>query len=406
MNRRALKMLLQSGRFLCFDCRGPYHAIKARNAAEDDKTMVGDGFQRQAASRGMLFDLSTLNLGIFFKEVSYSDDHEEVFVSTRVYFPYNDEDVSQGGESTNAEPDTIVRVLAKRGAIKDASALSAHDQRMLEILSQLPTFDPFLLLSQRREMEVERAVDSSYFDISEDDWVLIRRPVMEKISMLVSKANQSAAVDVFQEFVGKRGAEESEEDETRRLMTSAVIDSIWRGEATQGCRQLIRSFHLDEDKTAEILFAWKGINYYEFQYKKHQEIFYEFFKWLGSADSLPRDAAGLESTALERFTFRRDRARKLVRATHSTVMSIINDYNVSFAKLVDEEAPKDFQTFLSEAPKNFLTVGLAIGVLAHTATAWRDMTKGAKRQQIKAAELEPFYDFIIAVNGQDFYVPS
>ena len=35
MNRRALKMLLRSGRFLCFDCRGPYQMIKERNAAED-----------------------------------------------------------------------------------------------------------------------------------------------------------------------------------------------------------------------------------------------------------------------------------------------------------------------------------------------------------------------------------
>ena len=138
MNRRALKMLLRSGRFLCFDCRGPYHEIKQRNAEEDDKTMVDDDFKRQSPSRHMLFDLSTLNLGIFFKEVSYSDEQDEVFVSTRVYFPYNDEDVSQGGESTSAEPDTIIRVLAKRGAIKDTSALSGHDQRVLEVLSSCP----------------------------------------------------------------------------------------------------------------------------------------------------------------------------------------------------------------------------------------------------------------------------
>ncbi|MEQ8602929.1 MAG: hypothetical protein RIB45_06390 [Marivibrio sp.] len=406
MNRRALKMLLKSGRFLCFDCRGPYQMIKERNAAEDDKTMVDDGFKRKSPSRGMLFDLSTLNLGIFFKEVSYSDDQEEVFVSTRVYFPYNDEDVSQGGESTSAEPDTIIRVLAKRGAIKDTTGLSAHDQRVLEVLSQLPTFDPFLLLSQRREMEADRPVDNSYFDITEDDWVMIRRPVMEKISLLVSKANQGSEVDVFEQYMGKGGGDDGEEDETRRLMTSAVIDSIWRGEATQGCRQLIRSFHLDEDKTTEILFAWKGINYYEFQYKKYQSQFYDFFKWLGGNESLPRDLAGLEASAVDRFNYRRDRARKLIRATHATVMGVVKDYNAAFEKLVDEEAPKDFQTFLAEAPKNFLTVGLAIGVLAHTATAWRHLTQDGKKPQVKAVELEPFYDFIIAVNGQDFYVAS
>lgn len=400
MNRRALKMLLRSGRFLCFDCRGPYHELKQRNAEEDDQTMVDDGFKRQSPSRGMLFDLSTLNLGIFFKEVSYSDEQDEVFVSTRVYFPYNDEDVGQGGESTSAEPETIIRVLAKRGAIKDTSALSTHDQRVLEVLSQLPTFDPFLLLSQRREMEGDRKVSAKYFDITEDDWVMIRRPVMEKISLLVSKANRDHEVDVFEQYMGG----EDEDDETRRLMTSAVIDSIWRGEATQGCRQLIRSFKLDEDKTTEILFAWKGINYYEFQYKKYQQQFYDFFKWLGGAGSMPKDHKTLQSSQIDRFEYRRERARKLIRATHATVMQIIADYNSSFERLVDEDSPREFQLFLSNAPKNFLTVGLAIGVLAHTTTAWVQMTQAGKKPSVKSTELEPFYDFIIAVNGQDFYV--
>jgi hypothetical protein len=396
-------MLLQSGRFLCFDCRGPYQEIKRENAEEDDQTMVDDGFERKPRSRGMLFDLSTLNLGIFFKEVSYSDEQDEVLVSTRVYFPYNDNDIAQGGESTSAEPDTIIRVLAKRGAIKDVTELTAHDQRVLEILTQLPTFDPFLLLSQRREMEVDRTISARYFDITEDDWILIRRPVMEKIAILVSKANQNQSIDVFQQYIGERSGTQ-ENEEARRLMTSAVIDSIWRGEATQGCRQLIRSFQLDEGKTAEILFAWKGINYYEFQYKKYKDQFYDFFRWLGGPDSMPKDIQALQSSSVERFTYRRDRARKLIRATHATVMEVINDYNAAFAKLVDEDSPKEFQTFLSQAPKNFLTVGLAIGVLAHTATAWTQLTNDGRRASVRSFDLEPFYDFIIAVNGQDFYV--
>jgi|GEM_PF-840442 hypothetical protein len=400
MNRRALQMLLRSGRFLCFDCRGPYEALKQKNAEEDDRTMVDDGFERQSASRGMLFDLARLNLGIFFKEVSYTDDRDEVFVQTRVYFPYNDSDVSQGGESTSAEPDSIIRVLSKRGVIRESEAISAHDQRVLEVLSQLPTFDPFLLLSQRREMEVDRKISAGYFDITEEDWVMIRRPVMEKISILVSKANQDQRVDVFKQYIGEKV---DEADEARRLMTSAVIDSIWRGEATDGCRQLIKSFRLDEDNTAEILFAWKGINYYEYQYDKYQPRFIDFFRWLGSNESLPRDIDSLQASAVDRFNFRRDRARKLIRATHATVTKIIKDYNDSFAQLVDDDQPKHFQGFLAQAPKNFLTVGLAIGVLAHTATAWSDVTQEGRRPSIKAADLEPFYDFIIAVNGQDFY---
>jgi hypothetical protein len=385
MNRRALKTLLRSGRFLCFDARMVYLNLK-------------EGLPADEAPKGKLFDLSTLNLGIFFKEVTLDDDEEEVLVSTRVYFPYNDEEVDQGGESTSADPDRIVKVLAKRGAIKSDETLSGHDQRVLDILTKLPTFDPFLLLSQRRELEVERSISSGYFEITEADWMLIRRPVLEKISILVSKANSGSKMDVYKEYIGE---EHEEENEGQRLMTGAVVDAIWRGEETDGSKSLIRSFRLDEAQTKQFLFAWKGINYYEFQYEKHKALFYEFFEWLGSANSMPKDRESLTDSAMERFSYRRDRARKLIRSTHATVMRIIRTYNEAFDEMVQKDDPRPFQAFLRDAPKNFLTVGLAIGVLAHTANAWQNVT-GKKHKALKAVDLEPFYDFIIAINGQDF----
>jgi len=384
MNRRALQTLLRSGRFLCFDARQVYLDLKVGREVDDPPPEK-------------LFDLSTLNLGIFFKEITI-DDEEEVLVATRVYFPYNDEEVDQGGESTAADPDRVVRVLAKRGAIKSDESLSAHDQKILDILTSVPTFDPFLLLSQRRELEVERAISSKYFEITEADWMLIRRPVLEKIATLVAKANSGDSLDVYKEFTGEGGDKEAE---GRRIMTGAVVDAIWQGEETEGSRSLIRSFRLDETQTKQFLFAWKGINYYEFQYARHKDLFYEFFEWLGSSRSMPRDLEGLSESAIERFKFRRDRARKLIRATHSTVMRIIKNYNESFDLLIEEDNPIPFQQFLREAPKNFLTVGLAIGVLAHTASAWDNVT-GKKRRALKGVDLEPFYDFIIAINGQDF----
>lgn len=389
MNRRALKTLLRSGRFLCFDARAVYLDMKEGLPADEPPTHK-------------LFDLSTLNLGIFFKEVTLGEeDEDEVLVSTRVYFPYNDEEVDQGGESTLADPDRIVRVLAKRGAIQKDQSLSTHDQKVLDILTKVPTFDPFLLLSQRRELEVERGISPNYFEITEADWMLIRRPVLEKISILVGKANSGDKLDVYKEYVG----EKPEEGDGQRLMTGAVVDAIWRGEETEGSKSLIRSFRLDEGQTKQFLFAWKGINYYEFQYARHKELFYEFFEWLGSHESMPRDSESLTDSAMDRFKFRRDKARNLIRTTHGTVMRIVKNYNLAFDTLIEKDDPKPFQAFLRDAPKNFLTVGLAIGVLAHTANAWSNVT-GKKRRSLKAIDLEPFYDFIIAINGQDFQPPG
>lgn len=288
--------------------------------------------------------------------------------------------------------------------MKQGESFTPHDQKVLEVLSSLPTFDPFLLLSRRRELESDRSVNGAYFEISEADWARIRKPVMARISMLVSKANHGASVDVYQQYMSGEdgGAARSEEDEARRLMTSAVVDSIWRGEATQGARQLIRSFRLEESETARILFAWKGINYYEFQYQAYEEKLRNFYRWLGSSESMPKDASGMESSAIDRFTYRRDKARKLIRATHAKITSILIEYNQAFDALIDEDSPGRFQEFLRTAPQSFITVGLSIGVLAHTANAWADLTSNGRKPLQKSTVLEPFYDFIIAVNGQDY----
>lgn len=143
--------------------------------------------------------------------------------------------------------------------------------------------------------------------------MLIRRPVLEKISVLVAKANSGNKLDVYKEYVG--GEADAQDDEDKRLMTSAVVDAIWQGEETEGSRSLIRSFRLNETQTKQFLFAWKGINYYEFQYSRHKDLFYQFFEWLGSTASLPRDRESMTDSAMDRFKFRRDRARQLIRAT-------------------------------------------------------------------------------------------
>jgi len=392
-------MLLGSGRFLCFDVRQPFQDLKVEAAAA--RSQAAADTPEPTGVPGTLFDLSTLNLGIFFKEVGAApDDEDEVGVTTRIFFPYNDDDILEGGESTSADPKEIFEILSKRGAVKQGEQFTPHDQKVLEVLSTLPTFDPFLLLSRRRELESDRSVNGAYFEISEADWARIRKPVMARISMLVSKANQGAAVDVYQQYVN--GGAQSPEDDAARMMTTAVVDSIWRGEATQGARQLIRSFRLEEAETAQILFAWKGINYYEYQYQSYEERLRNFYRWLGSSDSMPKDASGMESSAIDRFTYRRDKARKLIRSTHAKITGILMDYNQAFDALIDEDSPGRFQEFLRSAPQSFITVGLSIGVLAHTANAWAELTNDGRKPLQKATILEPFYDFIIAVNGQDY----
>lgn len=378
-------MLLASGRFLCFDVRELSSVVLAHHQHDPHRARL-------------LFDEAVLNEGIFFKEVQENDEGD-IVVSTRVYFPFVSDEAELGGQSTIATPERITRALERRGRFRKGGTLSTHDQHTLDLLHMVPTFDPFLLLSRRTELEAERPVDQTYFDISQSDWQRIRRPVMEKISKLVRKASLAQTAE---NMLQTNAQIDEAQQEAQKLMTSSVIDAIWQGDSSEGTRQLIRGFKLDEARTSEFLFAWKGVSYYEFQYNSRIRELHAFFQWLGDANlSLPADGAMLQPAQMDRLRYRRDMAKKLVRRSYAAIQAVLKEYNASFDALVEHEDPRPFKSFLERAPQAFMTIGIAIGVLAHSAVAWSILTKaGTKR--VKAVQVEPFYDFVIAVNGQDF----
>lgn len=407
MNRQALKILLRSGRFLCFDTRPAYHALGQAENVETETAEAGAATAepssapglRKAVPEGALFDNRMLNLGIYFKEASTDDT--ELDVTTRVFFPYNDANLLEGGESTLAARESLVPVLEQKGALPAGTEISGHDLTTLETLTALPTFDPFLLLSKRREMEAERPIDPSYFQIDKVDWDLVRQPVMQRISVLVAKAHGADSSDVYELYrdgvddVAKTMAED------QRKMANSVVDSIWRGEATEHAKMLISSFRLDDADTEKILFAWKGVNYYEFQFKQYEKKCRPLFEWLASSDSLPRDSVQLDSRTADRIKARREEARRILRETYRNIATILKTYNTAFDTLVRDDQPGDFRDFLSEAPEHFVSLGMSLGILAHTTNAWMEMTKEGKSPLIRAPDLETFYDFITAIGASE-----
>lgn len=385
LDREGLRLLLNSGRFLCF------------NVKEITEALAAGG--ESASKRQLLFDNALLNGGIFFKEIEHSEEEDEIVVSTRVYFPFITEEAEMGGQSIRATPERLARFMEKEGHSGPGRAgLSDHDRAVLEVLETTPTFDPFLFLARRAELEIERPVSSAYMDISEQDWLQIRRPVMEKVSQLVRKAAIAAA--------GGDDKESADAREMQQLMASSVIDAIWRGETSEGTRQLIRGFKLDEERTSEFLFAWKGVSYYEFQFMKRTQLLNGFLRWMASNEmTTPADSQLLQEPHLERMRYRVNTGRTLLKRSYLALSQVLRDYNLAFEELVRADNPKKFREFLEVAPAAFLMIGTAIGMLTHSAVAWRNLTAdGSKR--VKSANLEPFLDFLVSINGNDVAMPN
>lgn len=383
MNREALGMLLRSGRFLCFDSTDIYTALQEADDVE----------------RAM-FDNKALNAGILFKEVAQDED-DELELTTRMYFPYDETNKLDGGESILATPESVQKMMLRRGALKENEQMSTHDQNVLRVFDLVPTFDPFLLLSQRRELETERSIDRRFFDIDEKTWAGIRRPVMHKITVLVSKAGLGEAMD---EESGGAPADDGPEAQIAASpgasVANSILNAMWTGEPTPGVKAFISSFRLDVDKTQEILFAWKGINYYEYLNRTMFDDFVGLFKWLGSDDSLPRDRMMMDQSLLDRFKAHRSSSRTHLKQHFERVQQHLRAYNDAFNALIDADDPGAFQSFLQNAPATFTDIGSSIGVLANATNAYVDLTKEGRKPLVKADKLSPFYDFVVGLAGQ------
>jgi len=382
MNRDALGMLMRSGRFLCFDSTDIYATL-----------------QEQDTIATAMFDNKALNAGILFKEVAQIEEDDELALTTRMYFPYDEHNKLDGGESILATPESVQKMMLRRGALKEGETLSSHDQTVLRTFDVVPTFDPFLLLSQRRELETERRIDRRFFDIDEKTWQGIRRPVMHKITVLVNKAGLGAAMDEPDEGEDQ-GPEAAVTGSAGSSVANSILKAMWTGEPTPGVKAFISSFRLDVSKTQEILFAWKGINYYEYLNKTMFDDFIGLFKWLNTDDSLPRDQMMMDRSLVDRYKAQRKTSRKHLKQHFERVQTHIRDYNTAFNALIDHDNPADFQAFLQNAPGTFTDIGSSIGVLAHATNAYTELTRNGQKPAVKAEKLTPFYDFVVGLAGQ------
>ena len=142
-------------------------------------------------------------------------------------------------------------------------------------------------------------------------------------------------------------------------------------------RQLVAGFKLAPERTIELLFAWKGINYYEFQYLQAQSKFTSFFAWLSDPSGAnPRNAATLPLAVIDRLENLRNLAHASSARNLSSVRVILKHYNAAFDALVEHDNPTPFQLFLDRAPTAFVDMGMAVGLLSHCANAWDMRTQG------------------------------
>lgn len=389
MDRETLVYLLRSGKYLCYNPVAylEFEALAAEQQRSDSlggttlpKPVSRDSAQSDGESdhsqQPGLFDSPYLGSAVFFKEAQVDEDGD-FSASTRVLLPFNSDNTHEGGASTLADPDHFEKAMNKWLGGKVKVRLSPHDQNVLSVLNRIPTFDPFLMAARRSEVEQDRAVPSVYFDIESQ--------TAEEVLGIITDRARALVTIALSDGVSQRRVDAT---------IDAVKKSVWECKANQRTGRLFLSLGIPQDQIERILFAWKGIAYYEFLFRDFGKDFAHLLGWLGTAESQPNDAEMIDMQRLERVRRKRGMAQKVMRRYYAHATEILKRHQESYDALVKRGRPELFQKFLLAAPNLFETLGLSIGSFGHANNAWKTLTNNGRRPRRKAETLEPFFDFL------------
>ena len=262
--------------------------------------------------------------------------------ATKLIFPFSATELSLGGVSVmlgELQFDKIFRSVV--GSV-DPIDLDT-DIELLDLLNDVPSFDPFLMREQLRRLD--RAPARCFFEVSDADISNMMRFVAKEIEPLAALA------------FGATG---------RRIekMSERLADKLMMDEGAQMLEPLRAALAMNLAQYRDGVFAWKGFLYY---------------KWSLSQLEAGQDSFG-KSLALCRFTGGVPAARMEVEKLRRNVLARTNlvlqrtqeamrDYESAFGAL-SRGAPMRFRDFLLGAPGRFIALGEAIGAVQHMHSLW------------------------------------
>ena len=274
-------------------------------------------------------------------------------IGTKIYFPFNENDIYEGGRTIFSHDKHVERAFADNfgeGALKSGDF--AADLRMIRLLERLPSLDPFLMKDALRNDGHE--INPAYFEVSKELWDQIESYILKSFEPLVLAA--------FPDTL-------SATDERARLL----VQKVWEARDLETLRPLAAAFQLPAGQELEIFAAWKGINYYAFQYERAKPMMFEMMTWLKDL-SLPPVA--ISANERKELNAQLDESRNQLRVQWQVADGIIRDYQNSYDKLFRlRQGSADFMAFLKKSNKAYWDIGTALGKTGHAAYCWNVITK-------------------------------
>lgn len=323
-----------------------------------------------------LFSVRPLNYGVFFKEPALDGKAArpgEPVIDTMLYFPYDADRILEGGASVSLNDsrfDAVIREFAHTFGTT-GHADTGTDRAILRVLKESPSLDPFLLKTNFQRYDV--AVPDAYLRITDDEWQAIRDHVRRKVQPMIEfgLTDRSAAT-------------------VRRV--DDFIERIWDGSDISSLFPLLSALSIPLTEGNEIIFAWKGVTFFEFQYFRRYDAIRDLAGWLkdhsGPADFVP------QSLRLQ-IEGQCDVVKGKLRDSWRGVSSIIGEYKESYEALfIQKKSAGDFQNFLMNCRRYYFDMGSAFNKLDHSIEIFESFTRGNPKKRLRSEELEELFSIL------------
>jgi hypothetical protein len=336
--------------------------------------------ERQKVEDRLFFKNQSMNTVVLIKEPLTDEriePHPSGFaVGTKLYIPYNEANVYEGGRSVFCHSKQLMEVLNQQFGFDGAKVAKEdldRDLKILNIIDKLPSLDVFLM---HDALELEGLqVNPRFFEIDEGQRAAIQEFIRGKIEPLVRAAYSSNEQSVAQKV-------------------SQLVDKIWEAKDTVALDNLIKAFRIPESEAPAIFAAWKGIIFYCYEYARNKDSREAFARWLKEG----AQERELVSKAVHEYI---DQTRRGVierlREHWKEVENCTREYDAVYARFVESSDPGNFITFLRGAKSVYWRMGDSLSKMSHAINCWDLQTANFPGRRLPSEHLEPLLVLLKAV---------
>jgi hypothetical protein len=316
---------------------------------------------RGRGTDGGVFQNTILNRSIIFKLPHFGDEDamrrrptsDQMFdgfvgerpIETGIFIPDNHENPDNGGHAVYLhQPAAEMAFEHQLGINLHNPGVAAPDIETLRLLDDLPSLDPFLV--KLRYEHCGKAFPGHLIAIKEDEERGVRRLIENRIAPIFAQALKAR------------------HDDPR---IQEVMNAIWDPRLPEA-REFIRAFGIPADQVDDVVFAIKGVGFYEYSLMAMAAASVQLPVYLANDSHGITDKFKYRSVEIEVLNSFRQEIHVLLQDHEQRSSDAFKQYHSALSAFLQAHDPRPIQKILGIMPQIFWTLGHTVTAIANAET--------------------------------------